>query len=211
MKIDRPLALSLIDRYFPQGHPARMYYLIHVEAVAKTALLILRHNPRLDLDEDKIEAMALLHDIGIVKVHAPEIGCNGEFPYICHGFIGREILEKEGLVGIAPICERHTGVGITIQDIENQKLPLPRRDMVPLTVEERLVCFADKFFSKSADHPEKPRALDKILKSLSKYGPDKAEKFLEMAREFGYEYIYNNEESFSGNRITDSFKNRFTI
>ena len=191
MKIDRQLALSLIERYFPEGHPARGYYLIHVEAVAKAALLILRHNPRLTLDENRIEAMALLHDIGILKVHAPEIGCNGQYPYICHGYLGREILEQEGLAEIAPICERHTGVGITVQDIENQKLPLPHRDMVPLSVEERLICFADKFFSKSAENPNKPKSFDKILKSLSKYGPDKAEKFLEMAREFGYEYIYD--------------------
>ncbi|MEJ5303102.1 MAG: HD domain-containing protein [Bacteroidales bacterium] len=196
MRIDRQLAYSLIHRYFPEGHPARAYYIIHVEAVARTALLILRHHPQLNLEEDKVEAMALLHDIGIIKVNAPEIGCQGEFPYICHGYLGREILEKEGLHEIAPICERHTGVGITIQDIDEQQLPLPRRDMVPLTVEERLVCFADKFFSKSSEKPDQPKPFEKILKSLSKYGPDKAKKFLEMADEFGYEYIYKPQDAF---------------
>lgn len=192
MSINSETALQLIDKYFPAGHPARNYYLIHVEVVARAARLILTHNAHLDLDPDKIEAMALLHDIGIVKVHAPEIGCYGKFPYICHGFLGREILEKEGLEEIAPICERHTGVGITIQDIESQKLPLPKRDMVPLTAEERLICFADKFFSKSAQHPDQPKPIDKIVKSLGKYGPDKTEKFMELAREFGYEYIFEN-------------------
>lgn len=166
MRIDRQLAYSLIHRYFPEGHPARAYYIIHVEAVARTALLILRHHPQLNLEEDKVEAMALLHDIGIIKVNAPEIGCQGEFPYICHGYLGREILEKEGLHEIAPICERHTGVGITIQDIDEQQLPLPRRDMVPLTVEERLVCFADKFFSKSSEKPDQPKPFEKNTQKL---------------------------------------------
>ncbi|MGC8864767.1 MAG: HD domain-containing protein [Bacteroidales bacterium] len=196
MRIDRQKAIQLIDKYFPKSHPARDYYMVHVEAVAHAARLILTHNAHLNLDPDKIEAMALLHDIGIVKVHAPEIGCNGEFPYICHGYLGREILEKEGLFEIAPICERHTGVGITIQDIDNQKLPLPRRDMIPLTAEERLICYADKFFSKSAQQPDQPKPLEKILKSLAKYGPDKPEKFMELAREFGYDYIYENFPSY---------------
>lgn len=196
MKINRQLAYSLINRYFPEGHPARAYYVIHVEAVARTALLILRHHPQLNLNEETIEAMALLHDIGIIKVNAPELGCQGEFPYICHGYLGREILEKEGLYDIAPICERHIGVGITIHDIDVQQLPLPHRDMVPLTVEERLVCFADKFFSKSAKKPDQPKPFEKILRSLSKYGPDKAVKFLEMAEEFGYKYIYKTSHAF---------------
>ncbi len=191
MNYTREHALRLIDRYFPEGHAARPYYLTHVEAVSQAALLILKKNPHLKVLENQVVVMALLHDIGIVKVHAPEIGCLGEYPYICHGFLGREILEKEGLDEIAPICERHTGVGITVQDIENQKLPLPHRDMVPLTLEERVICYADKFFSKSSKPLNRPKDFEKIIKGLGKYGLDKPAKFLKMAEEFGFDYIYS--------------------
>ncbi len=40
---------------------------------------------------------------------------------------------------IARICERHTGAGLTIDDIRRQALPLPLKDLLPETVEEKLV------------------------------------------------------------------------
>ena len=43
----------------------------------------------------------------------------------------RELLEKEGLPQHALVCDRHTGVGITIEDIRAQELPIPERDMTP--------------------------------------------------------------------------------
>ena len=184
-------AYSIIDKYYPPGHPARNYYLIHAKAVTRTALEIARHNPGLGADEKILEQMALLHDIGIYLTHAPEIGCFGTHPYIMHGFLGREILEKEGLGDVAPVCERHVGVGLTKEDILSQGLPLPHRDMIPLTIEERMVCYADKFYSKSSPEPERPKTLVKIEKSIRKYGEDKYERFLEMVTAFGVEYIYH--------------------
>jgi len=130
-----------------------------------------------------IEA-AYLHDIGVCKVDAPEIGCRGQEPYIRHGLLGREILEAEGLPLHALICERHTGVGLTIQDIVGQNLPLPQRDMAPETLAERIVCYADLFFSKNPDRLEKEKSVDKIRKGLSKFGPDKVAIFDAWQREF---------------------------
>ena len=60
----------------------------------------------------------MLHDIGIFLTHAPQIGCHGDKPYICHGYLGRELLEKEGFPRHAIVCETHVGVGLTIADIE---------------------------------------------------------------------------------------------
>ncbi len=60
----------------------------------------------------------MLHDIGIFLTNAPHIGCYGDKPYICHGYLGREILDKEGLPGHAMVCERHVGAGLTVTDIE---------------------------------------------------------------------------------------------
>jgi uncharacterized protein len=130
-----------------------------------------------------IEA-AYLHDIGVCKVDASDIDCFGTKPYILHGVLGREILEAEGLPLHALICERHTGVGLTLDDIINQNLPLPHREMVPETLAERIICYADLFFSKNPDRLEKEKSVEKIRKGLSKFGTDKVALFDAWQREF---------------------------
>jgi len=123
--------------------------MVHGKMVAGKALEVCGH---LNLDADSrklvLEA-AYLHDIGVCLTSAAEIGCNGTEPYIRHGVLGREILEAEGLPLHALICERHTGVGLTIEDIDSQKLPLPRRDMTPHSLAERVICFSDLFFPRT--------------------------------------------------------------
>lgn len=131
-----------------------------------------------------IEA-AYLHDIGVCRTDAPEIGCTGTEPYICHGVLGREILEAEGLPLQALFCERHTGVGLTVEDIVSQNLPLPRRDMTPQSLAERIICYADLFFSKNPERLEQEKAVEKIRKSLARFGQDKVAIFDGWLREFG--------------------------
>jgi uncharacterized protein len=46
----------------------------------------------------------------------------------------------------ARICERHTGSGLTAEEIVSGGLPLPERDFLPETLEEKIICLADKFF-----------------------------------------------------------------
>ncbi len=84
----------------------------------------------------------MLHDIGVVRCNAPSIHCLGELPYICHGVAGREMLDNLGLHRHALVCERHTGSGLTVEDIIRQRLPLPHREMLPITTEEKfhLLC-----------------------------------------------------------------------
>ena len=185
-------ALKLIEKYYPQDSEASRYYRIHVNAVAKAAELIVLNNPHLNVDIEKVKVMALLHDIGIFMTDAPAIGCYGKYPYLAHGYLGRELLEKEGLLDIAPVCERHVGIGLSLTDIEKNLLTLPHRDMQPQTIEEKIVCYADKFFSKSSPRPEMPKPVEKIINNLKKYGNDKIEKFLEMEKMFGSGYIYEN-------------------
>ena len=47
--------------------------------------------------------------------------------------------------------------------------------MLPESLEEQLICFTDKFFSKT--HPEKEKSIDKIIKNLSKHGEDSVKRF----------------------------------
>ena len=182
---------EIIEKYYPPGSIRHSIYLPHCTAVTELALKIARLHPEFQADETMIEFGGMLHDIGIFFTNAPEIGCYGELPYLAHGFMGRELLEKENLPLIATVCERHIGVGITLKDIKKRNLPLPLRDMTPQTNEEKIVCYADKFFSKSAHNLFQPKSFEKVKKSVSKYGPDKWKTFEEMMKLFGTEMIYS--------------------
>ena len=166
--------LEIIDKYC-KDEELRHILLVHSRAVADKALTIARNHPELQADEQFIEEAALLHDIGIVRVNAPAIACVGTEPYICHGILGAEILRAEGLERHALVCERHTGTGLTLQQIIAQQLPLPHRDMQPVSIEEQIVCFADKFFSKTRLESEK--SAEQARRSLEKFGEEGLVKF----------------------------------
>lgn len=167
--------LALISRYYPAGSQAHEILVDHSRSVAGKALEIARLHPEMNLDLRFIEEAALLHDIGIFKCNAPEIGCSGPSPYICHGYLGAALMREEGYPRHALVCERHTGTGISPEMIEAQHLPLPMRDMRPVSLEEQLICFADKFFSKTKLGKEKPQ--EKVKQSLSKYGEETVDRF----------------------------------
>ena len=139
-------------------------------------------HPELSLDTDFVYEAAMLHDIGVFLTHAPEIYCTGDQPYICHGILGADLLRTEGYPRHALVCERHTGAGLTVDNIIAQNLPLPHRDMCPVSLEEKLVCFADKFYSKS--NPDREKPMDKIRKGIARYGQDSLQRFDEMAALF---------------------------
>jgi uncharacterized protein len=152
------------------------HLLAHARAVADKALMIARRMERERPDLVFLEQAALLHDVGILFTHAPALGCAGRHPYIRHGILGRKLLEAEGLPRHALVCERHVGVGLTESDIERQGLPLPGREMVPVSIEEEIVCYADKFFSKDGD-PRREKPLDEVRELIRGYGEDKLAVF----------------------------------
>jgi uncharacterized protein len=83
------------------------------------------------------------------------------------------------------VCERHVGVGLSAEEIRCNRLPLPVRDMLPVSIEERLVCYADKFFSKNEnERPPEEKPIDRIVDSLRPHGADKVARFLEWAALF---------------------------
>ena len=84
-------------------------------------------------------------------------------------------MREEGFPRHALVCERHTGTGLSLKMIEEQKLPVPHRDMRPVSWEEQIICFADKFYSKT--HLEREKTPEKIRKSLSKYGEETVLQF----------------------------------
>lgn len=152
-------------------------YITHVSLVTAKAIKIAT---KLNLEKAQvrfIEEAAMLHDIGIIKVNAPNIGCSGDLDYICHGTEGRSILEAEGLPKHALVCERHTGVGIPISQIVERKLPIPVRDMLAKSMEEKIISWADLFFSKTPEKLLYEKSLDEAFDSIKDYGDKYISRF----------------------------------
>ncbi|HSO20742.1 MAG TPA: phosphohydrolase [Desulfosarcina sp.] len=174
---------ALITRHYPCGNPVRELLLRHGELVARKAIDILHRADWLDADRDFTVQAAFLHDIGIGRTHCPELGCRGVLPYVCHGFEGRKLLDPLGLKRHGLVCERHVGVGLSADGIRRRGLPLPLRDMLPLSLEERLICYADKFYSKT-DNGRREKAIDDIIAGLIRHDEDYGRRFMILHRFF---------------------------
>ena len=177
-------AAALLKKYFAGDGQSFEIVFAHSRMVADKALRIARsvNDPLLDLRF--IEEAALLHDIGVSRTHAPKIGCHGKAPYISHGFLGREILESEGLDAHALVCERHIGVGLTVEDIERQQLQIPKRDMSPVSLEEKIICFADLFYSKRPGLLHREKTVVQVKGNLARHGEEKVAIFENWLLEF---------------------------
>lgn len=173
---------KIIDKYYSEDGDLRTILIIHSQSVAHKALQIVSLHPELNLDREFIEEAAMLHDIGIIKTDAPGIKCFGTEPYICHGILGAEMLRQEGLPRHARVCERHTGAGLSLNEIVSQNLPLPHQDFLPETLEEQVICYADKFFSKT--HLDREKSVEKAEKSIAKFGEEGLARFKQWEKMF---------------------------
>lgn len=196
--------LALLHRYYPEDNALRRMLLHHSRQVCARALQIVERHPELGANRHLVEAGAMLHDIGIFLTDAPGIHCHGTAHYILHGSLGAQLLRNEAeqlkkekqqaeqlkeeqpqaiqlqeelhfYEALARICERHTGTGLTRQTIIERGLPDPQQDLLPETIEEQIICYADKFYSKS--HLERERTIPQTLQSLEKFGDEGVEKF----------------------------------
>ncbi len=167
----------IIDKYYTPGSGLHHILITHSRAVCQKALEVVQHHPELKADVPFIEEAAMLHDIGIYLCNAPRILCTGSHHYIEHGYMGADILRREGFPHHALVCERHTGVGISLEQIVAKNLPLPQRDMRPVSIEEQIICYADKFFSKTELHTE--HSMERILTSLRHHGEENVQVFME--------------------------------
>jgi uncharacterized protein len=168
--------LQIIAKYYPPHMPAWHILTGHSRMVTAKALEVIKKHPELNADTRFVAEAAMLHDIGIFLTDAPDLHCFGQYPYICHGYLGHDILVKEGFPQHALVCERHTGAGVSIDDIISQQLPIPHRNMLPVSIEEQIICYADKFFSKSGQL-EKPKTIDKIRKGMQRFGNEQLSRF----------------------------------
>lgn len=173
---------QIIDKYYPEDNALRHILITHSTLVMERAVRICDAHPELGINRQFVIEAAMLHDIGIFKCNAPSIHCTGDAPYICHGRIGAELLRAEGYPMHARVCERHTGAGLAKQEIVSQHLPLPEQDFLPETIEEKLICYADKFYSKS--YLEHQKSIEEAVRSLQKFGEEGVLRFMEWKKIF---------------------------
>ena len=77
---------------------------------------------------------------------------------------------------------RHPYGGLSLEGIIAHDLPVPHREMVPVSLEEQAICFADKFYSKT--HLEKEKSVEKARKSLERYGEEGVRRFDNWCEQF---------------------------
>lgn len=174
--------IDLIDKYYPEANELKHILLTHSRSVADKALWIAERHPELQLDKEFLLEAAMLHDIGIFLTDAAGIHCFGDKPYICHGYLGAELVRSEGYPRHALVCERHTGAGLSLEEIMEQGLPVPHREMLPVSLEEQVICFADKFFSKTRLEQEK--SVEKARRSIERYGEAGLQRFNRWCEQF---------------------------
>ena len=174
---------GIIDKYYPLDNELKNIYMLHARKVTDFALEMARNHPELDMDLQFIEEAAMLHDLGIFLTDAPGIYCYGNAQYLCHGYLGAEILRSLGYERHARVCERHTGTGLRKEQILANGWDIPAMDLMPETLEEQLICFADKFFSKTKNL-HTPRTFEQVVESMRKISEESVDKVKEWSKMF---------------------------
>ncbi len=175
---------EIIDKYYPADTAVRGILIDHSLMVAAEALGI-ADRKRLPLSPEEIVTAAMLHDIGIAFTDADGIDCHGSEPYIRHGILGAELLRRDGVdEKYARVAERHTGAGLTHEEIVSRGLPLPLdRSYMPATLLEKLICYADCFWSKP--RPKERKTLERVRSGMERHGAPILARFDALHEQFG--------------------------
>lgn len=177
---------EILKKYYNPESELYKNLIIHNKAVTQKALSIaknLQREKNIKVDLEFLKEAVALHDVAVFLTNAPDLHCFGKEKYIRHGILGREILEKENLPKHALVCERHVGVGLTKKGIEEENLPLPTRNMLPKTIEEKIVCVADNFFSKDGEYITKEKPISLIKELYENISPEHVKRLEKLFEE----------------------------
>ncbi len=126
----------------------------HQLAVMRKARDLAHEIDSLDINYDLVKIGGAIHDIGRHITHG-----------LAHGAAGGDFLRKNGYSeSLARVVERHVMGGIKKEETEG--LGLPKRSFVPETIEEKIVCLADKYLDGDTEVTIKQR----FQKWIDKYG-----------------------------------------
>ena len=127
---DRDFAINLL-RTLKIQHSI----ILHSEKVADKALEIANNITKVNVDKKLIEIGSILHDIGRTKTHGFD-----------HALIGGKILREKGFSEkLAKICETHILGGLDKEDAK--EFGLPEKEYLPISIEEKIICLADKLIA----------------------------------------------------------------
>lgn len=177
-------AFELLIETLDVSRPLYDILMLHGSLVANKAL---QAAEKIQIPREKfhfIYEASMLHDIGIIFTNAPSIDCFGKAPYLQHGLLGAKLLNSKGLPLHARVCECHIGVGLTKEDIEKAGLPLPQKDFIPKTQEEKLISWADKYFSKTPGNLLREKSQEEVLGEIREINPEKVSVFMEWEKTF---------------------------
>jgi uncharacterized protein len=154
----------------------------HEMAVSRKALkmayAVVDHPVNLEL----VKIGALVHDIGRCVTHKLD-----------HGIVGGEIIRELGFCDkLARIAECHVLAGITKE--EAIEIGLPAKDYLPKTIEEKIVCLADKYFSGTEQVSIEERFLSWEMRwGKTNFLMAQRERALQLEREV-LRYIYTDDQ-----------------
>jgi|SRR3989344_8175347 len=157
-RISEAKAIELLKKHI-KSNLVFILILSHGKAVQKLAL---QHAMKIKgVDIQFIKTASLLHDIGRYK-YAPKT----KYSYK-HAYYGGQILRRENLPLHARVAETHIGFGITKAEVIKQKLNIPKKDFMPITKEEKIICYSDKF-AKGSKVMTKAEIKARFSKEISK-------------------------------------------
>ncbi|MCK4808725.1 MAG: HD domain-containing protein [Candidatus Aenigmarchaeota archaeon] len=140
-----------------------------------------------NIDLKLLSTACLLHDIGYATAKES----------VRHGVEGAKYLKEKGLEREARAAERHIGVGISRE--ESIRLGLVSRDLIPKTIEERILCYCDNldfFDNKTGKHTLKDsKAVEE------RFGSEMGEEYRRQTEEFNRRI-----ESMTGEKGMEEFK-----
>jgi uncharacterized protein len=140
----------------------------HCEAVEKLALETANALKKkgVRVNSDLVAIGALLHDIGRSRTHS-----------VHHAVVGAEIAKSVGLPeSVVSIIKRHVGGGIT--NSEAEKLGWPKDIYVPITIEEKIISYADKLIEDCKQAPIEV-TIEKLSRELNNDAAERVRKLHE--------------------------------
>ena len=140
----------------------------HCKAVAelalKTADILKKKDGKIDCH--LVEIGALLHDVGRSKTHT-----------VHHAVVGAELAKAAGLPEpVISIIRKHVGGGITTSEAE--ELGWPTDNYMPISIEERIVSYADKLIVDSKEASIEI-TIQKLIKENKKEAANRVRKVYE--------------------------------
>jgi uncharacterized protein len=153
----------------------------HCQIIAEIASWCVAKN-KLAVNEEILTAGCLLHDIGTYALFNEDAKITNRHNYLQHTILGAALLREEGFdERLSAMVRTHGLMGLSEQEITANGFGMPRTDYLPVTLEARLLCYADRFHSK---HPAF-NAYDTFVSRLHCNLPAQAQKLRDAAEEFG--------------------------